>query len=557
MAGDYRCEPLAELAKQLRFAPPARRRRQIDQAEQLYWQIEPERNYPLEYVTYRITGYRPDESVEPATLVGAALRDDLITLADDLAQSLDLAADDFDQPAFTTEQLAEQLNVTPRTIKRYRKQGLFARYAVHPTSRGPRKQAVFLAQSIDRFRAAHGEKLDDAAAFERLTADQRQRIITRARRIASRVDVSPFRVAAHLSRDFDCHSETIRRLLINHDAHDPRFAIFRDYRAPLSERDQRLIARAYRRGVAVRHIRERFGCRADAIYRAVAIQRGKSLATVDLTYVASPTFELPDADQVILGPDLPRVSLAQPDADEQRPLIAAPIDAEAEATLFARYNYLKCRAAAVRDQIDALRPSARLLDEAETLVRRAQRTRWRIERAFEPIVLAVAQRHHGSGKDVSDRSLAALQRIGRRVFHRSINAFDVAKNNRFHTYLSYALTRRFARKPRQVRRHRPPAVLPRRFDPPPADRVVTLRAMLDRLDDRRAVLLARHYGAIDPQGQTTEPQPLRDIAPERRISFTMAQRLARLGYRDLARLALQQSLNVRELLPLRDVPRIQ
>lgn len=556
MAGDYRCEPIADLAKQLRFAPPARRRRQIDQAELLYWQIDPQRNYPLEYVTYRITGYRPDESVEPATLVGAALRDDLIALVDDLAASLDLPAEAFDEPVMTAEQLAESLNVSTRTIKRYRKRGLFVRYAVHETARGPRKQAVFLPDSIDRFRAARGEQLDDAAAFQRLSDDQRQAIITRARRIASRVDVSPFRVARHLAGDYDRHPDTIRRLLIQHDAHDPRFAIFRDYRAPLSERDQRLIARAYHGGVPVRRMRERFGCRADAIYRAVALQRYRALTALDLSYVESPTFELPDAEQVILGPDLPRVTMPE-SADDERPVIAAPIDATTEATLFARYNYLKLRAAAVRDRLDARHPASRLLDDTETLVRRAQRARWRIERAFEPIVDAVARRHHGSGRDAGDRSLAALRRIGRRVFHRSINRFDAAKNNRFHAFLSYALTRRFAEKPRKRRRPPTRAPLPRRFDPPPPDVVGDLLELLDQLDERRRTLLVDHYGGIDDRGETTEPQPLHAVARRLNISYTVAQRLTRVGYRQLRRAAADRQLNLRQLLPLRDVPRVQ
>lgn len=557
MAGDYRCEPLADLAKQLRYAPPERRRRQIDQAELLYWQIDPDQNYPLAFVTFRITGYRMDESVEPATLVGSALRDDLITLVDELAHTLDLPVASYDQPALTIEQLAEQLNVSTRTIKRYRKQGLFARYATHATSRGPRKQAVFLPDSVDRFRAGRGEKLADAAAFERLPETDRQDIITRARRIASRISVSPFRVSRHLAPRYGCHPETIRRMLINHDAHDPRFAIFRDYRAPLSERDQRLIARAYHRGIPVRKIRERFACRADAIYRAVLLQRCQVLLAVDLGYIASPTFELPDAEQVILGKDLPSVMPTDAPAEGERPVIEAPIDAGIEASLFARYNYLKCRAAAARDALDPKQPSSAGLDEAETLIRRAQRVRWRIERAFEPIVDAVVRRHHGSGRDVVDRTLPTLRRIGRRVFHRAINQFDVAKNNRFHTYLTYTLMRRFAEKPRRVARRRARFVLPRRFDPPRPSTVQALRGLLTSVEDRAAALLTGHYGAINATGETTDPAPLHALAQERDMSVTTAQRLTRIAYRTLRRSAAEQSLNLRQLLPLRDVPGVQ
>jgi hypothetical protein len=557
MAGDYRCEPLADLAKQLRYAPPPRRLRQVDQAELLYWQIDPDQNYPPAFVTFRITGYRTDETVEPATLVGSAVRDDLIRLVDELACTLALPIESFDQPALTIEQLAEQLNVSTRTIKRYRKQGLFARYATHTTSRGPRKQVVFLPDSVDRFRTGRGEKLADAAAFERLPEADRQEIITRARRITSRVSVSPFRVSRHLAPRYGCHPETIRRMLINHDAHDPRFAIFRDYRAPLGDHDQRLIARAYHRGIPVRKIRERFACRADAIYRTVLLRRCENLRAIDLGYIASPTFELPDAEQVILGTDLPRIMPTEAPVRGERPVIEAPIDATIEASLFARYNYLKCRAAAARDAMDPKQPTSAELDEAETLVRRAQRVRWRIERAFEPIVEAVVRRHHGSGRDVVDRTLGTLRRIGRRVFHRAINQFDVAKNNRFHTYLTYTLMRRFAEKPRRVTRRRARVVLPRRFEPPQPQTVEALRALLGSIDPRAAALLSGHYGAINALGETTDPKPLHDLARQHDMSVTTAQRLTRIAYRTLRRSAAEQSLNLRQLLPLRDVPGVQ
>ena len=561
MTGAFRCEPLADLTKQLLYAPAPRRRQHVDHAEQLYWQTDPRTNYPLDYVIYRITGYRADTSLEPATLVGAALRDDLLALADALARSLDLTDADLDQPFLTTEQLADELSVSPRTVKRYRKQGLFARYVLHNTPRGPRKRAVFLSGSVERFRAARGEKLDQAAAFQRLTDADRHAMIIRARRIASRTDASPFRVSVHLARRFDCHPETIRRLLIQHDARDPRFAIFRDYRAPLSDREQRLIARAYHRGVRVRRLRERFGRRADAIYRAVNLQRARALSAVDLSFVPNPTFELPDADAVILGPELPAMAAPTPrrgrgtGPHEGRDVIAPPIDGSAEAALFARYNYLKCLAAAMRDRVDPVHPTSRQLDEAETLVRRAQRVRWRIERAFAPIVDGVARRHHGSGQVVGDRSLATLQRIGRRVMHAAIDTFDVAKASRFHTQLGYALMRRFAQQPRRGRRARRPSWS--RFTPPATEVLAAWQAVLGAIDDRQRRLVSLHFGAVDSGGEPAEPHTLGHAARLEGIGWTMAQRQARLACRGLLRRGRERGLHLSDLLPLRDVPGVQ
>ena len=53
-------ESLEALTRQLVFAPVSRRRLQIDHAEAFYWQIEADRVYPLEFIVYRLTQYRPD-----------------------------------------------------------------------------------------------------------------------------------------------------------------------------------------------------------------------------------------------------------------------------------------------------------------------------------------------------------------------------------------------------------------------------------------------------------------------------------------------------------------
>ena len=50
---------LAELLMQVRFAPPAKRRKQVDNAEQLLAIIEKDKEFPFEFVCYRITGFRP------------------------------------------------------------------------------------------------------------------------------------------------------------------------------------------------------------------------------------------------------------------------------------------------------------------------------------------------------------------------------------------------------------------------------------------------------------------------------------------------------------------
>ena len=72
-AQTYLCQLLAELARQLLFAPPARRAVIVRHLEELHDQLEPERAYPLDFLVHRITGYHAEHDVG-TLLVGAAVQ---------------------------------------------------------------------------------------------------------------------------------------------------------------------------------------------------------------------------------------------------------------------------------------------------------------------------------------------------------------------------------------------------------------------------------------------------------------------------------------------------
>ena len=68
---------LAQLTdQQVRFAPPARRQEQLARAEKLLAEIDPAKQYPYQFVCYRITDFRP-ESYPDLLIAGADLLDDL------------------------------------------------------------------------------------------------------------------------------------------------------------------------------------------------------------------------------------------------------------------------------------------------------------------------------------------------------------------------------------------------------------------------------------------------------------------------------------------------
>ena len=70
--------------QQVRFAPPAKRRDQRTRAETLLAEIEPSKQYPYQYICFRVTEFRPD-SYPDLLIDGADLQHDLRVMIDALA----------------------------------------------------------------------------------------------------------------------------------------------------------------------------------------------------------------------------------------------------------------------------------------------------------------------------------------------------------------------------------------------------------------------------------------------------------------------------------------
>ena len=120
----YRLDSIADLARQLEFAPVARRTLQVSAAEELLHGLDPVKAYPFSFVVYRITGYHPKEDSTADLLTGLALQHDLGVLIEHLSDSLNLPANTAAEPVLTIEQVCERFNVTSKTIQRWRRRGL-------------------------------------------------------------------------------------------------------------------------------------------------------------------------------------------------------------------------------------------------------------------------------------------------------------------------------------------------------------------------------------------------------------------------------------------------
>jgi transposase len=531
----FRIAEIGELCRQLRFASREMRAREMDAAERLVGDIDPALNYPEEFVTYRITGYRPRTGDEPVTFVGAALVGDLVNLVQELSEALELPADYRGRRARTLDEVAQRLDVSTKTVRRYRRQGLVCHYVRGPS--GPR--LVCFDDALARFVERHGDRVRRGSRFKRIAAAEGAAIVDEARRLREDQDVTLNEAARRLARAHGRAHETIRGVLRRHERDGER-PIFAEP-APIDDRAADVIERAWRRGVPTRRIARRFGRTPSTIRRIVARRRAQALRGLEIAWVPLPTLELADAERVILS--VPAVAdgldALLPGTDALALLAALPGAARTtddDDALVAALNYLRRRARLALDACPAW-PAPQPLDRIETDLRWATRVKRRIVSAGLPAAIARIEQnlHRPLADEPADRIASRLHEAVR-VVGDVVDALDPSRGGRLDRMIAWAMDRALAqpvsnepdRAARARARHDPAAIAvtdlyrdltpwERWLEPTPA-----MIIRLATLDDRRRRVLSMHFGL-----GATAPRTRAEIASELGLSPTAVTRIIR------------------------------
>ncbi|MEE9405471.1 MAG: hypothetical protein V3V20_11305, partial [Algisphaera sp.] len=291
---EYCCAPLSDLAATLLGREAVMREAAMRQAETLHDEINPNTTYPFAFLAFRITNLRRDYG-DNALYVGTAVQVDLRTLIDRLSKSLQLPA--ADGRALTAAQLASQLNVSTKTLARWRKDGLRWRWitlAPTPKQTTPRRVIGFTTDAVAAYTAQRSERVAKASSFSQMTDAQRERLIQRARRLAHTTDATLNQIAAHLAKRSGRALETLRLILEKHDRDHPHDPLFADRTGPLTARQKRLISRAHRVGIGVGKLAERFRRSRGTIYRVLLERRVARCQRLPLECVSHTHFDRPD-----------------------------------------------------------------------------------------------------------------------------------------------------------------------------------------------------------------------------------------------------------------------
>jgi len=452
---------LQQLAdQQLRFAPPARRQEQLVRAERLLGEIDPSRQYPYQFVCYRITDFRPDAF--PDVLIGGEdLKHDLCVFLDEVSRTLPpVPVEEVHEPVLTLEQISKRLNVSTKTIGRWRERGLIGRRVLC----NGKRQLGFAQSTVDRFLADNPDTVERGSRFSQLTEEEKDEILRRAKRMSSVGGGSLTEVSRRIARRLGRSPETVRYTIKNYDRENPAQPLFPEVTGPLSEEMKRSIYSAFRRlkgegEKVVDLLAKRFHRTRTSIYRIVNEVRARQLLAQPVEPIYHASFDDPTAEAAIMAPmpdadgyEMQRRTMKVPkDAPpELAPLYEVPLlSKEQEQHLFRQMNFLKHRASKLRANLDPTRVRTQDLAQLEELQKQASAVKERLVACNMRLVVSIAKRHAGQADNFFE-----LQSDGNMSLIRAVEKFDFSRGNKFSTYASWAIMKNFARSIPDEKKHR-------------------------------------------------------------------------------------------------------
>lgn len=451
-----RNEYLAQLLMQLKFLPQRQRLKQLAEAEKLISIIDAEKDYPFEFICFKITGYRPKSGGKEILISGAELADDLHIFISSLSGQVAQLVSEQNQNVFTCQSLADDFGVSTKTIDRWRKRGLIAKKFIFDDGK---KRLGFLQSTVDAFAEKNPSLVDNAKNFTKLTDKQKKEIISTASQLSASSGKSRHQIIKQISDDSGRAIETVRYTIVNFENQDPNKKVFKNYSNPLTPHQGAEIYREYAAGATVKDLIDEFGRSKSSIYRIVNLQKARKLLSRKVEFITSEEFMQDSALDTILARKLPKRirKVRRRRKNKTASAIAASMDSlpqyldsvkdigvltrDEEIELFRRYNFLKYLVCITRAP---MRPAAALgsgLRKIEKYLDQAEEIKNIIIEANLKLVVSIAKKHALSAEQLPD-----LISEGNFSLMRAVEKFDYTRGFRFSTYASWAIAKNFARK---------------------------------------------------------------------------------------------------------------
>lgn len=452
-----RCPAIRDLAAQVRFASRSALLRQVERAEALAAELEAGRDYPDDWLVFRITGFAP-KNIEPALRRGAELLADLSALVEHLCDRAKATTDDMPAGSIGINDLCERWGITRKTIERLRRTGLIARRIRQPAD--PRRvQLCFSPGIVQLFEARNPRLASPPERAERIGPEERARAVAWATRLHARTGCSLHTAAQRLAQRTGRSTASMRRVLSAVEAGAPVFTV----KGGLTPRMRAVSWRAFRWAIAPRRIGERLGVTGATAKRGAWLHRLALLRAVCRAIPAEPP--LPDGADPEMYLDEPSVTggLGAP-LDLSPGAIVARADEPSpgprrEHELACACRALHLRAVATVRDISTTSPRGSDMDRAETDLRWAALLERELLRLALPVVARNVLEH--AGADAGEAVRARLICAGVQAAVDALARFDPFEGGR----LAGAITLPVSRAVAAAARAQTPAHL---STPPPA-----------------------------------------------------------------------------------------
>ena len=436
---------IADLANQLTRSPRRLRMEQIRGIERLIELAEPDRAYPFDFVCYHITKYRKrGVATTGFSIPGKALISDLVTMAEVISRKAAIPVSELREPYKTHQQIAEELDVSTKTIRRWRDRGLMG---IRMVFEDGVNRLAFPQRTIDRFVNRHRDLVAKGASFKQLTASERDRIVERARELRSQSPVKLHAAARAIAEEVGRAVETVRYTLRRYDEAHPDAALFADNGlGPWCER-QLAIWRCHESGESTSSIARAFGCPVEEIEQTLRQVQVRKWSQWRWDYIRHELWDAPNADAIILEvPEPPAEKAPAPRLPRDIPpylrsLYLTPLlTREQEHDLFRRYNYLKYKVAKTLKGLDPGQITKPEYETLRCLVEQVESVKQRIIRANLRLVVSIAKKHVGWSPNffevISDGNMSLM---------RAVEKFDHTRGTKFSTYATWAIMKNYAR----------------------------------------------------------------------------------------------------------------
>lgn len=432
-------EILSRFFDELRFAPIEQKEMELTRAEELLTIVDPHREYPFEFICYKITDYRPKGGISDKFISGTDLINGLTLFINKVATQLVQNAADQPEIILTADQIAKNISVSTKTIHRWHKKGLRGRVYIFKDGK---KKLGFSQSTVDNFLAQNPGIVKKAGNFSRLTSDEKNRIIALSSELATKKRANRNQIIQQVATQTHRSPETIRMLLVKHDIESKEISPFRKSFGKMHPRDIKQLCKLYNQGIAIEELMAKYDRSRSSIYRIINNQRAKDLLAKKVSFIQSPEFQAPVKTVKILSQSIEKLISS---INIQKNTL---LNRDQEIELFRRYNYLKYLSCTRLDSLKPGRCRGRDLREIEAWLKEAEQIKKLIIEANLRLVASIAGKHLYIGAAMGD-----FVSEGNFSLMRAVEKFDYTRGYRFSTYATWAIAKDFARKiPEEARR---------------------------------------------------------------------------------------------------------